>query len=228
MASLSKLITVVHTAYDQHQYRRAKEAIYNFCNETMSAVYLAATKDRLYCDAPGSDRRRRTQTVMHSIADAVIRMAAPILVHTADEAWLALRGEDEKSDDCVHLHTLPEAADVACHEGWADALALRDDVLKELEDARNNRGIDNPLDAGVTVMIPTEAADKLTPLAAELADLCGVSRFEIVPNGSQTIEIEDLSDEPRCDRSWKRDGTVQQRSDGGMLTDRDAQAVGVE
>ena len=34
--------------------------------------------------------------------------------------------------------------------------------------------------------------------------------------------------EPRCERSWKRDETVRQRSDGGWLSDRDAAAVGVE
>ena len=34
-------------------------------------------------------------------------------------------------------------------------------------------------------------------------------------------------EEPRCERSWRRDGTVRQRSDGGWLSDRDAEAVGV-
>jgi isoleucyl-tRNA synthetase len=37
----------------------------------------------------------------------------------------------------------------------------------------------------------------------------------------------DLRDEPRCERSWKRDGTVRARSDGGMLSERDAVAVGL-
>jgi isoleucyl-tRNA synthetase len=41
------------------------------------------------------------------------------------------------------------------------------------------------------------------------------------------VSITDLRNEPRCDRSWRRDGTVRQRSDGGMLSDRDAAAVGV-
>jgi isoleucyl-tRNA synthetase len=41
------------------------------------------------------------------------------------------------------------------------------------------------------------------------------------------IAVEDLRAEPRCDRSWKRDGTVALRSDGGMLSARDAEAVGI-
>jgi len=61
--------------------------------------------------------------------------------------------------------------------------------------------------------------------AIDLADLCGVSRVSFDGDG---VEVQDLREEPRCDRSWKRDGTVKQRSDGGMLSDRDAKAVGVE
>ena len=60
----------------------------------------------------------------------------------------------------------------------------------------------------------------------DLADFCGVSRVETLSSGDTTVT--DLQDEPRCDRSWKRDSTVKLRSDGGMLSDRDAQAVGVE
>ena len=62
---------------------------------------------------------------------------------------------------------------------------------------------------------------------AELADLCGVSRFSIREGEDFIITIADLKDEPRCERSWKRDGTVRERSDGGFLSDRDAKALGL-
>ena len=61
--------------------------------------------------------------------------------------------------------------------------------------------------------------------ACDLADLCGVSRVSF--EGSAVV-VQDLREEPKCDRSWKRDGTVKLRSDGGMLSDRDAVAVSVE
>ena len=224
---LSQLIDRVSRAYDQYNFRVASEAIFNFCNDAMSTVYLAAVKDRLYCDAVDSDRRRRTQTVLGQIADALIRLVAPILVHTADEAWLALHGLAEKADQTVHTHRLPEPIGYRAAEGWDAVMALRDRVLKALEDARAQRGIDNPLDAGVTVMLEPEPYAVLAPFEPELADLCGVSRFELVEDGQETIDIADLRDQPRCERSWKRDGTVSQRSDGGWLSDRDARAVGV-
>ena len=52
---------------------------------------------------------------------------------------------------------------------------------------------------------PTRAACS-TPFAADLADLLGVSRVRLAGGGD--VEVEDLRDEPRCERSWKRDGTV--------------------
>jgi len=59
-----------------------------------------------------------------------------------------------------------------------------------------------------------------------LPDMLGVSRVKLDATATQVV-VNDLRSEPRCERSWKRDGTVKLRSDGGMLTDRDAEAVGV-
>ena len=227
IGELNKLIETMRVGYVSYRFRKVHEAIYNFCNDTLSAVYLAATKDRLYCDAAGSDRRRRTQTVLFDIADALIRMIAPVLVHTADEAYLALHGRDMKDESTVHTEMLPQPLSAPVDAGWSDAMTLREKVLKALEDAKAQRGIDNPLDAGIEAAVPSELFAKIQPMVGELADLCGVSRLSLVENGDTTVAVEDLRNEPRCDRSWKRDGTVKPRSDGGTLTDRDAEAIGV-
>jgi isoleucyl-tRNA synthetase len=97
----------------------------------------------------------------------------------------------------------------------------REAAQKALEQAKAS-GIENPLDAEVVLPDPKGV---LAKFKADLPDMLGVSRVKLIANGE--IAINDLRNEPRCDRSWKRDGTVRQRSDGGMLTDRDAEAVGV-
>jgi len=228
---LQELNDTVVRAYAAYEFRRASEAIFNFCNDTMSAVYLAAVKDRLYCDRPDSDRRRRTQTVLHDIVDVLIRLIAPIFVHTADEAWLALHGEDMDASECVHLQAMPAPVDWSVDPAWAEVMGLRDRCLKRLEDARSQRGLDNPLDAGIEVGLPPETCERLGSFCGELADLCGVSRFEVDENGEETIAINDLRSEPRCDRSWKRDGTVETYTDAEgdtvQLTRRDAEALGL-
>jgi isoleucyl-tRNA synthetase len=224
---LAKLITTVREGYDTYQYKRVSEAIFDFCNDTMSAVYLSASKDRLYCDGKDSTRRRRTQTVLYDIVDALIRMLAPILVHTAEEAWMGLQGGDEDSELSIHLEHLPEPFEWTANDDWETVLEVRSDVLKQLEIAKEDPGISNPMDAGVVVGLPADDLSTFDPYLPEMADLCGVSRFELESEDERTVRIVDLRDEPKCERSWKRDGTVRERSDGGLLSDRDAAVVGL-
>jgi isoleucyl-tRNA synthetase len=222
MGELNKLAAEVRDAYEKFEFRRASEAIFNFCNETMSAVYLAATKDRLYCDKPDSRRRRRTQTAMYEITHALIRIIAPILPHTADEAWASMHQKDVKDCPPVHAELLPAAAAVAVDPAWDAVMARRDSWHKAIEESRQAMGIDNPLDCGLEAPTSPELA---SISAADLADLCGISRLNLVEGG--TIKVADLRGEPRCERSWKRDGTVKKRGNGSELSDRDAAAVGL-
>jgi isoleucyl-tRNA synthetase len=230
----SRLRREVLQAYQAFDFRQAHLLLFDFCNDTLSALYLDAVKDRLYCDRPDSERRRRCQTVMWETANLLVHLLAPILPHTADEAWAALnpRKADVKTADSVHLERLPQTTPLAVHDAWPKLMEQRDDWMKVIEDARQELGIDNPLDIGLLVPppeAPPEASGdgSLTVFdPVDLADLCGISRFVWHDAADKPI-ITDLSEEPRCERSWKRDGTVHHRSDGGELSDRDAQAVGV-
>lgn len=207
----------VIAAYEGFQFRQAHLQLFDFCNETLSAVYLDAVKDRLYCDRPDSPRRRATQSVLWHLTEMLSALLAPILPHTADEAYRTLTGNNE---DCVHLTTFP-TLDVKADGAWPQVMALREQVGKALEDAKAS-GLENPLDAGL------ELADDdglLSRFAADLADLLGVSRVSL--GEGDGIIVQDLRQEPRCERSWRRDGTVEQRADGGYLSARDAEAVGI-
>jgi isoleucyl-tRNA synthetase len=222
---LIKVSDTVLAAYNNFQYRKAHEALFNFCNDTLSAVYLTATKDRLYCDKADSPRRRRTQTTMYRISTVLIRLLAPLMPHTADEAWRALMGDD---DACVHLLPFQDTdcmKQIPVNAGWSAVMEARDTWLKAIEDARKAQGIDNPLDCGVRVPV-IKQADGASFDPVDMADLCSVSRFAFDASLTE-VAVDDLRNEPRCERSWKRDGTVKKRSDGGELSDRDAEALGL-
>ncbi|MEM6507266.1 MAG: isoleucine--tRNA ligase, partial [Planctomycetota bacterium] len=226
MGEYVKLANEVKSAFANYNYRALSRLLFNFCNDTLSSVYLFAVKDRLYCDAHASARRRRTQSAIYRIASGLIRLLGPICPHTADEAWRALYGVDNKSDLCVHTETFPSLAGcsmIPVNSDWAALMTTRDAVMKTIETQRNALGVDNPLDLGVTAPAP-EGVDVSGFDTADLADLCGVSRFAF---GGDAIVVSDLRDQPACERSWKRDGTVKERSDGGMLSDRDAAALGL-
>lgn len=204
-------------AYRGYEFRRVHLLLFDFCNETLSALYLDAVKDRLYCDRPNSPRRRATQGVLRQLAELLAALLAPIMPHTADEAWRSLAGNEEGS---VHLEVVPEI-EAAADDRWPEVIAAREVARKALEGAKAD-GIDNPLDAGLVMGDPRGV---LAAFEADLAEVMGVSRVSLTADGEVTVE--DLREEPRCERSWRRDGTVRERADGGWLSDRNAEAVGL-
>jgi isoleucyl-tRNA synthetase len=209
----------VREAYRTYDFRSIHQRLYDFCNDALSACYCVAVKDRLYCDRRDSPRRRRAQATLFTVADALCRLLAPILPHTADEAFRALWKSEEC---CVHGLALRDL-DAPRDEGWAEVMRTREVCLRALEAAKG-RGVDNPLDAGLVV---PDAQGLLARFQEDFADLLGVSRVVFDPRGQEVV-VQDLRDQPRCERSWRRDPSVRQRSDGGLLSDRDAEAVGVE
>ncbi|MGD1916731.1 MAG: hypothetical protein ACFCBV_11160, partial [Phycisphaerales bacterium] len=117
---------------------------------------------------------------------------------------------------------------IAVEGRWTKVMEQRELALAAIEKARGpaaegGMDIDNPLDAGVTLPNAEGLLDGFD--TGDLADLLGVSLVEIGP-ADAAISVTDRREEPRCERSWKRDGTVRERGDGGLLSDRDAEAVG--
>ena len=84
---LHNVVAECRKAYENFEFRKVFNALNQFCTADLSAVYIDVTKDRMYCDAPGSLRRRASQTAMYELFSAISRLLAPILAYTADEAW---------------------------------------------------------------------------------------------------------------------------------------------
>ncbi len=75
------------TAYESFEFRKVFNSINQFCTTDLSAIYIDALKDRMYCDAPDSPRRLASQAAMYEIFSSITRLLAPILAYTTDEAW---------------------------------------------------------------------------------------------------------------------------------------------
>jgi isoleucyl-tRNA synthetase len=230
LAEFDRVREDVLRAYGEYQFQTAHKRLYDFCNDTLSATYLAAIKDRLYCDRPDSPRRRRTQAALRTLTDGLCRLLAPVLCHTADEAFRVLRNAaPDDAETCVHLADANPPAGAHADGAWTKAFAVRERALQAIERAKASAdqgglGVENPLDMGVVLPDPDGALQALD--ITDLADLLGASRVRLDP-AAREPRVLDLRSDARCERSWKRDGTVRPRSDGGLLTDRDADAVGV-
>ena len=208
LAEAAQLRVTVLQAYDACAFRRAHLAIFDFCNDTLSARYCVAMKDRLYCDGD-TPRRRRARAVMHALAELLCTLLAPILPHTADEAWRCLHGEAA----CVHLQTVRALPAVTAAAGWTQAMDVRDAALQALESAKAS-GVEKSLDAGLRV-------PSIEGICAEdFCDLLEVSRLTM--GDTSEVQVDDLRGAPMCARSRRRDATVAERANGLLLSDRDA------
>src|SRR5204862_7911894 len=102
---LDHVISECRNAYAAFEFHKVYHSINHFCAVDLSSLYIDITKDRMYCDAPDSPRRRATQFAMHKIFDALCRLLAPVLVFTAEEAW----GYRSAETSSVHMKFFPEA-----------------------------------------------------------------------------------------------------------------------
>lgn len=210
---LSKLIQEVHDSYESFAFHRVFSLIYNFCSVEMSSIYMDVLKDRLYCDAADSISRRSCQTVLYKTLDALIRMLAPVLAHTAEEAWAVLKFKSQNVDS-VHLAAMLSAdssVDWKTEESkWQKILALREQVLVALEALRKDQKIGSAQEASVTI----NCSDKETTDALEsfgldnFASLCIVCHIELIKNATETKVEAQNSNNHKCQRCWNYWPTV--------------------
>ena len=100
---LQVVIAEVREAYTAYDFRRVFTVTNQFAANDLSAYYIDITKDRLYCDAAGSERRQASVWVIGQIFDALVKLMAPILAYTAEEAWEHAGGKGS-----IHEQDFPE------------------------------------------------------------------------------------------------------------------------
>ena len=181
LKSCNSLTANVRAAYDNYDFSRAYHAIYNFCVIDMSNFYMDVIKDRLYC--ADEHARRCAQTALYRILVDFTKLVAPILCFTAQEIWSYIP-KLEGMQEYVCWERMPEAKsdeDAAFDAKWAKIIAVRDDVKKDLEQARADKTIGSSLEAAVTLYCSDEMYDFLNAIPMdELADLMIVSHVDLV------------------------------------------------
>jgi isoleucyl-tRNA synthetase len=215
LARTAELDATIRTAYDEFEFHRAYQALNEFINTDLSALYLDVVKDRLYTLAPDSPARRSAQTTLWRIAEALTRLIAPILSFTADEVWQYLPALEGR-EPSVHLALFPDVADIVpgrvagLEEDWAQLLRVRELVNIELEALRANKSIGKGLDAAVT-LIATEGSDEgmiLRRYEDALPEFLNVSQVTVqsvgaTQNSSALLIKAEVAAGSKCARCWR-------------------------
>jgi isoleucyl-tRNA synthetase len=223
---LGRLVARVTRAYDEYQFHTVFHGVHNFCAVDLSAIYLDVVKDRLYTSLPDDPRRRAAQTACYDVFQALVRLMAPILSFTTEEAWKYAPGEKGAS---VHLERFPEVpaewVDDAVERDWNRLLEVRREAAKALETARAQGLIGSGLEASVTLGVPAgELADLLNAKAALLPTLLIVSQVRVTDAPELTVGVERARG-AKCGRCWVWSGEVGAAADHPALCERCAPVV---
>jgi isoleucyl-tRNA synthetase len=200
-------------AYDEYEFHGVYHRILDLCTGDLSAIYIDASKDIIYCDAPDSRERRSAQTATYHVLRGMVGVLAPILSFTAEEVYEAMPGDKLAS---VHLTDFPElravlpSAEVAA---WTRILKVRDAVLGVLERVRKAGEIGKSLEADVTLY--GDVAALLGTTGVDLAKLFIVSHVDVEPSSdaiADSVEVEGigrigitttLARGRKCGRCWQ-------------------------
>jgi isoleucyl-tRNA synthetase len=199
-------------AYEEFAFHKIYHRLNHFCIVDLSAFYFDVLKDRLYIFAPKSKARCSAQTAIWRIGEALTRLLAPIMTFTCEEVWQYLPKVASR-EESVHLAQFPAAADILgsgvastdakSDEEWTTLRSVRDEVLKALEAARNNKLIGTGLEAQVIVTASDPLYSLLQRYADQLRYLFIVSQVHLAGSGNGTsglhVEVK-KADGRKCDR----------------------------
>ena len=202
--------------YDEFAFHKIYQRVLNFCAVDLSAFYFDVLKDRLYTSAPNSAARRAAQTAIWRILEAMVRLLAPIMTFTCEEVWGYLP-KVENRPLSVHTALFPTREEILGSkdvgddpkqaQDWATLLAVREQVLKELENARNSKLIGKSLEAQVKLTATDPVYSVLDAYRDQLRYLFIVSAATLEPKasgngtGSVTVSVA-KADGQKCERCW--------------------------
>ncbi|AVR88571.1 isoleucine--tRNA ligase [Thauera aromatica] len=207
LAFTRRLAQQVEADYAKFEFHRIVQALQVFCAEDLGAFYLDILKDRLYTTAAGSLPRRAAQTALWHITQTLVKLMAPILAFTAEEAWAVLTpGGDEPDSVMLHsFHALPaQEGEAGLIARWEAIRAVRAEALKVIEALRAEGKVGSSLQAELALSL---SADKHAALASLGEDL----RFVTMTSAATLAVAASPEDErivarpaaaQKCERCW--------------------------
>ncbi|MCB1887231.1 MAG: isoleucine--tRNA ligase [Rhodocyclaceae bacterium] len=209
--------------YGRFEFHRVIQGLQVFCSEDLGAFYLDILKDRLYTTAPGSVARRSAQTALWHITQTLVRLMAPVLSFTAEEAWAVMGGDEEDSVMFHTWHALPaQEGEEGLLARWSIIRGVRAEALKVIETLRSEGQVGASLQAELELALTTDKHDALASLGDDL-------RFAMMTSAVTLSAVAGIDDErivarpsshAKCERCWHYVPTVGQVAEHPTLCAR--------
>ena len=216
--------------FDNYNFSNAISQIMTFMSSDLSSFYLDINKDVLYCEGKGSLRRKQVQYVLYQVGETLLRLLNPILPFTMDEFNLNMPGERVSNPQYLDYPKAQEVNENILKE-YETFKLLRDDVLKALEDARNNKIIGSAQEAYVSIKFNNDEIkslflsfpEKLRKQAFVVSDI----KEEDNDGGEYQYSQIKVIHHPGhfCERCWNYESDALEQEDGSYLCHRCAEVV---
>ncbi len=215
MGRFDQLAQKVTDAFERYEFHVFYHALHNFCVVDLSSFYLDIVKDRLYTFPADSVERKACQATLYDLTEGMLRLMAPVLSFTAEEAWTHLPGDKASRLASVHLATFPEVgvSDATLMGQWERLVAIRDEAQRALETARRDKVIGHPLDAKLKLSAFKSDHQLLEKRRDFLPFFFIVSQVELLtePMGDDAYRSEEIpgltvavekAEGVKCERCW--------------------------
>jgi isoleucyl-tRNA synthetase len=220
----------IEKAYESYEFHQVYHLVTNLCVVDLSALYFDILKDRLYTAGKKSPERRSSQTTMWLITDALLKVLAPILSFTSEECFGFLPSKKAKADSIFltdyprYSQELKGWSNPKLEETFAAIWAIRDTVLKSLEEARQAKTIGHPREAKVILTLDPAGEAALKATHEDLTRLFLVSDLELKTGKQIEAQIVRAQGE-KCARCWTYSTAVGKSQQHVDLCDRCVEAL---
>lgn len=190
--------------YGEFRFHNVVSMLQTFASADLGSFYLDVLKDRLYTTAPGSEARRSAQTALWYITKTLLRLMAPVLSFTAEEAFKVFSPNESETIFTERFEPLPEVAGAeALLAKWDAVRTVRADLQKKIEELRGEGQIGSSLQAVVRIEAAPAVYDALASLGDELRFVMIVSAVELVKSADEETHFAvSASKEGKCERCW--------------------------
>ncbi|MBC7804505.1 MAG: isoleucine--tRNA ligase [Candidatus Parcubacteria bacterium] len=189
--------------YERYQFHLVAQKLQAFCAEDLGAFYLDILKDRLYTCAADSRARRSAQTALWHLTQSLLRLMAPILSFTAEEAWRVFAGgEGSVFEETWHRLPDPELP-APVLDAWASVRQFRDIASKRIEEKRERKELGSSLAAELDIRVSGPMFEALARLGDELRFVLITSRATVHAAKGTPVQVEvSASKYAKCERCW--------------------------
>lgn len=191
--SLNQFLESAYKAYDNFDFAEVYRLTLNYISNTLSAFYLDFTKDILYIEYKNDTSRRSIQTVFFDNLNALVRLLTPLIPYTTEEVYSFMENIKDKQESVYLLNML----EVKHYDNEQELLikyqkfmSFRANVLKAIEEARNNKIIGKSLNAKLTIHPTEETKELLSSIKSDLKTIFIVSELVITDEVINGLEFD--------------------------------------